>query len=190
MRGFAMAWLLMLTAVVALLAAAITPSVITSIDHAKVISTAQTLTLIDSAINAFEPIVKTGGGNTQQFPGRVSELSIPITAASKNSCGNAMNANAAAKWATAGPFIPFFADTNGLVTPIGRLQDVIERVTPPASNPLIIRIPGVSADLVRLLDDVIDDGDGGAAGKVFFLAPVNDTTSVLYHVTPRQNNKC
>src|SRR4029077_10309661 len=127
---------------------------------------------------------------TEQFPGRVSELSIPITVTSPNSCGDAMDKNAPANWTTAGPFIPFFADTNGVVTPLGRLQDVIERVTPPASNPLVIRIPGVSADLVRLLDEVIDDGDGGAAGKVFFGAPVNDTMSVLYQVTPRQNKKC
>jgi hypothetical protein len=82
------------------------------------------------------------------------------------------------------------ADTSGLQTPIGRLEDDIERPTSPEDDALILRIPAVSSAIARMLDAIVDDGDGGMKGKVLFAASVSDTTSVRYRVIPRQPSRC
>lgn len=177
-------------ALVAVLSAVMAPRFVGVLDRSSVVDAASVLAEIDSGINAFALNVHTGNITTNQFPGRVSQLSLPILPSSRNSCGDIMGGNAPAQWASAGPFIRLNADSNGVPTSLGQIQDSIERVLPPASHALVLRIPGVDTQLAQMLDRLVDNGDGGTTGKVRFDPLVADTSSVRYLVTPRQRDKC
>lgn len=163
---------------------------VTVVDRSQVEGAYELLAAIDTGINAFAVNVSPGNGAPTQLPGRLSDLAIPITVLSLNSCGGRVTRDAPGRWARSGPFIDFYADTNGLQTPIGRVRDAIEHTMPTGESPLMLRIPGVTSTIAARLDRIVDSGDGGSMGRVRFAAPVSDTTSVLYRVAVTQRSRC
>lgn len=183
-RGSFLLWGIMVVTMMAILAATIAPLLGATTSAERVHDTFAKLADIDTAINEFEATVHTGNITTNQFPGRLSELWIPLTGTEVNSCGNAMTGNAPTQWPTNGPYLA----PPGWDTPLGPINEVIERTTPPSTNPLIIRIPDVPQNLVAEMDATFDDGVS-TTGKIRY-TPGTDDIDLTYYVTPRQNNKC
>jgi type II secretory pathway pseudopilin PulG len=181
-------------AIMSILAAVTMPSVIGAIDSAKVSETADRLQALRDGIynpatgaNAFSQKV---GAN----PGRLSELSNPIQSGDAanypNSCGNQFSNGQRNNWNNNGPFVKYAIEPGvGLGTPMGLVSDVLTRV-PNSATAGVINLTMLNADVERvvMLDEMLNSGDGSAAGSVQWSTPVNSETTLTF-VVPI-NNKC
>lgn len=172
------------------LAAAAAPYLREARDHERIVATSARLHEISVGVNAFEVVV------SSKFPGRISELTTPITRNSPNSCWqtnfstNGGNADTI-KWATGGaPYAASFMPTTNLYTPIGYILDSIPSRNGATNDSLWVTIPNVSANDARLLKLYVDGSIDSTRDTVRFHTPLNDTTTIRYRVTPRQLGKC
>jgi type II secretory pathway pseudopilin PulG len=170
--GYALVWVIVLTAIIAALAAAVAPSLVVVNERSRAVRTAKVLKAISDAYLEF-------GVDVGNFPGELSMLSNAITTSGRNSCRSAMTAANVAGWATKAPYTAFYTPTSGLWTDIGRLRDSIPARTAPGATPVFAEIPGVSAADAAIFDLVVDNGVGDT---VTYIAPVNDTTTVRYRL--------
>jgi len=190
--GYVLPWIIVTIAIIAALAAAAAPSLITLNDTARADATAATLRQLSSAVNSFETTVHSGNGASKNnFPGQLSELSTQITQSNHTSCWTTvMTTIDSTTWLSAGPFITFYVPPDGLETPIGRIRDSIPDRSANMSDSIWIEIPGVTSGDAQLLDRVVDGAVNGTIDTVRYHTPVNDTTTVRFRVTPQQLGKC
>jgi len=189
--GYVLPWVIVTVALIAVIAAAAAPALVTINDTDRANATAATLRAISNAVNTFDVTVKSGGGPKNNFPGQVSELAAPVTTANHTSCWTTlMNANDSTSWLTAGPFSTFYVPADGLWTPIGRIRDSIPNRSTNLNDSIWIEIPGVSGGDAAILDQIVDGAVNGALDTVRYHPPVNDTTTIRFRVTPRLLGKC
>lgn len=120
------------------------------------------------------------------YPGKLSDLTTPITTSGTNICGNAYtNPGNTANWTE--PFWSQFISTNGaVVAPRFTAQDALVRLTAvptPGFNlqgTFAIRFPSVALADARGLDLAVDDALNGAAGTVRYAG--TDPTTLDYYV--------
>ena len=183
-RGFALAWVILTLAIIAVLAAVAAPSLATLDDRARALNAAAQLRSIASGFVAYGPLV----GN---YPGRVSAMTLPITTSSRNTCGQSMSSSQVATWTTSAPYAPFYTPSSGLWTDVGRVRDSVPfRSFPPVKTPIYVELPGVRAEDAAMLKLVVDNGTGDT---VSFAPAVNDTTTVRYRLVSSgvvMNNRC
>jgi type II secretory pathway pseudopilin PulG len=151
---------------IAVLAAATIPSLSEFLSGRDAAATAEKLSQISNGITGFRLGVYTSGGvSNYTYPRFISQLSVPITTANRNSCWTPTHNNTAVtNWATNGPFVSFYIPVGGLNTPLGVIQDSMMRYPNSATaGTLAIRMAVDSMDGVRL-DRIVDGGDGGGAG--------------------------
>jgi hypothetical protein len=175
--GSALLWAILLIAIIATVSAVTAPALLYGNDRQRVMDTYEMLEQVDSGIIAFEVVVKTGAaGTTVVFPGYLHQLSTNVLVGELNSCGTGatMSNQARTVWSTRGPFITYYAPSSGLNTPMGVLNDRVEHASSGAA--MYIRIPAAEAALVTIMDQLVDGGDGGAAGKILFGAASNTGT--------------
>lgn len=151
---------------VAVLAAATIPALNEFMRGREAIATANTLSQLATGISNFKNAVLTGGAGTNTYPRFISSLSNAITTSQRNSCYTTFNANAVTAWGSSGPFVTFNVPPGGLSTPLGIIQDSMFR-NPNSTTvgTLAIRMTIDSVDALRL-DQIIDGGDGPAAGTL------------------------
>jgi hypothetical protein len=177
-HGYALLWALVMMAVVSTVFAMVAPDVAGVNDRDRVLDTYATLAAIDSGVVRFGTVVKRVG---TVYPGDVHQLSALVTTADQVSCqNNSMNPNSITTWTANGPFIAFLAPPNGRFTPLGVINDSIEHTA--ANQPMYLRMPAVPSDLVTLMDQVVDDGDGGAAGTILFGTPAAGVVDLRYRI--------
>ncbi len=164
--GFTLMEVAVATVLVAVLAAATIPALNEFMRGRETIATANTLSQLAAGISNFKSAVLTGGAGTNTYPRFISALSNPITTSQRNSCLAVFKAGAVNTWKSSGPFVTFNVPPGGLSTPLGVVQDSMVR-TPNSANvgTLAIRMTVDSVDALRL-DQVIDGGDGPAAGTL------------------------
>jgi type II secretory pathway pseudopilin PulG len=198
-RGYAIVWILVVIAILTTVAALAASSLAVDTRYAAMEQTAQLLDDLSVAINTFETNVNQANGAKNNFPGRLSELTNQVRSGQLTTCSGAgaqvMTAHDSSDWAGSGPFFTKFEiDSNGAITPLGRIKDTLQRAggTNPGTNPIFLVIPYVSASDARILNQIVDAGvnDGGTGDTVQFDSTQADTVTVFYRVTPRQNNKC
>jgi type II secretory pathway pseudopilin PulG len=171
--GFALPWIILTIAIIAVIAALVAPTMSSFDDRMRASNAATQLKLI---ANGFVQI----GQALNNYPGRVSSLSIPITTASTNTCGRGMNNGHVNQWAANGPFTPIYTPINGTWTDIGRVRDSVPvRPFPPHAAPIYVELPGVSGEDAAALKALVDNNTGDT---VSFAAAVNDTTTIRYRV--------
>jgi hypothetical protein len=176
--GYAMLWAIVLIAVVTTLFAVVAPQVAGVADRDRVLDTYAKLAAIDTGVMTFGTVVKRVG---TVYPGHVHQLSDLVTTSDQVSChNNTMNANSITTWTAGGPFIHFYAPSNGVFTPLGAINDSIEH--PAANQPMYLRIPAVQSDLVTMMDQIVDNGDGGVAGTIRFGTPAGDVVDLVYRI--------
>lgn len=183
-RGFSLAWVILTVAILAALAAVVAPEMATIHDRNRMAGVSAQLRRIALKVNAFNSSV----GN---YPGRVSQLSNAITMSDHNSCNLAMTSTNVSNWTSAGPFVDFWSDRNGVWTEIGRVGDSIPgRASPGHTDPVYVDIAGVSSADAAMFDAYVDGatGDTVSVGTI-----VNDTTTVRYRLLSSSavaNNHC
>jgi prepilin-type N-terminal cleavage/methylation domain-containing protein len=175
-RGFTLLEITVAAVIVAVLAAVTVPSMISYLEFQDIKTTRDMLFTLRDAItnpatgaNAFYQKVGT------VYPGRLAELSAPITtvaASNPNSCGNVFTAAQVTAWNTNGPFVNMVIPTTGLPTPIGLIENVMVR-TPNSATAGTLAIKMLAQPLANAqeLDYLIDAnasgvGDGAAAGSL------------------------
>jgi type II secretory pathway pseudopilin PulG len=181
--GYALVWVIVMTAVIAALVAAVAPSLAIVDQRSRAMRTAASLKAISNAYIVFGPLV----GN---FPGNISMLTNAITTGHRNTCRNTMTATNVSVWPTSAPYSAFYTPATGLWTDLGRLRDSIPARTAPGSTPIFAEIPGVTAADAAMFDLVVDNGTGDT---VTYAAPVNDTTTIRYRLvstTLLGGNRC
>jgi hypothetical protein len=188
-RGSALLWVIVFVAVVTAIAASAAPYLAGDYDRTRVDSTARILRDLGVAINNME------AGVGRKFPGRPSQVTNALTAAGNYrimSCWNNTYSGAdSTTWTTVAPFAAFYVPTNGLWTPLGRIRDSVENRAGNQNSAFIwLDIPAVPGELALMLDLSVDGAIGNTTDTVQYNAPVNDTTTVRYRVTPRELGRC
>jgi prepilin-type N-terminal cleavage/methylation domain-containing protein len=168
--GFTLIEVAVAAGLMAILAAATTPSFVEFLAARNAEATAKTLSAVAEGVAAYESSVITNGGSTHTYPQLISSLTNPITTASRNSCAAtysaAPHATLLATYNASFPFATFLVPIGGLSTPLGMIQDQMVRTPATAAvGTLAIVMPVIdSIDAIRL-ERVIDGDDGLIAGN-------------------------
>jgi prepilin-type N-terminal cleavage/methylation domain-containing protein len=187
-RGFTLVEVVVAAVIIAMLAAVTTPSLLGFLDAQRAQATADKLAALGAGIAAFEAAVKTTAAATSNtYPGELSELTNQITtvlATDKNSCGAVFTTTATTNWSNAGPFVTFYIPTTGYVTPIGTVSDALVRVPSTIGVGVLKMQLATVEDDAKNLDQIVDGGDGLAAGVVQWTAPsiAGGAVTVTYQV--------
>lgn len=169
-QGFTLIEVAVAAGLMAILAAATTPSFVEFLSARNAEATARTLSAVASGVVAYESSVKTNGGSTNTYPQLISSLTNPITLASRNSCsaayGASSNATLLPTYNAAFPFVSFLIPPGGLNTPLGMIKDQMVRTPANAAlGTLAIVMAAIdSTDAIRL-ERVIDGDDGTVAAN-------------------------
>lgn len=177
--GFSFIELIVALAIMVMIAAVVTPALVSTLDAARVETSQETLGNLQQALLDFE-------NDTNHFPGRLSHLTTPVTGSDQNSCG--VNyptfpppSNVTTLWD--GPYTTPAVPLTGLPVAIGTVQNQLQRI-PASGNPAVLRInvtPVTFEDATRLNNNV--DGDGvGNAGTVQWTGPDAQGLVTLHYV--------
>jgi type II secretory pathway pseudopilin PulG len=149
-------------AVIAVLTAAVAPSLIGVLDRKRVESAAETLEVLIAAMTTMR-------GDNQDWPGRLTHLAWPITVADRNICGSTYASGRVNNWA--GPYLDRNIPAGGLPIGIGIARDsLVREVISGNDSYLKIRIDQVMEEDALALDR-LKDGDGSAGGSVRWDTP-------------------
>jgi type II secretory pathway pseudopilin PulG len=176
-------------AIMLLLAAAITPVIISGLDAARVDQTAKILANIAAGAQAFDDEIGSNAGppaSRSEYPLELTHLVNPITTSQLNVCNRAYDTGDTGAWN--GPYLTQAVPPTGIKTGIGTVNITTVLLT---NTTMAFRIPSVSWEDANALNDLVD-GDGSTAagspgGTVRFgAADVNDLVTVDY-VIPIQS---
>ena len=172
-HGFTLLEITVALIIVLVLAAVTVPTLISSLEFQKISDTRDQLVELSDAVS------NPGGtgffNRVTRYPGRVSELSQPITtvvANHPNSCGLAFSNAQVGNWTSFGPFLNTFIPTTGLPVPMGRIEEILVR-TPAGggAGTLAFRMLDVRTSEAIELDYLMDASDGLLAGTVRWVTP-------------------
>jgi hypothetical protein len=176
--GYALVYVVVAVALVALLSVVLAPAAAGVADRAEAAKTYAQLGNLDSGIVKFGTLIKRVG---TVYPGAIHQLSNALTTSDSVSCqNNVMNTNAIGLWNTNGAFSTQYITSAGLHTPIGTVNDQIEHAS--ASAPMYLRIPDVDTATLTRMDGLVDGGDGGAAGTILYTITSSPTADLQYRV--------
>lgn len=166
-------------AVVLILTAAVMPSLIGGLERTRVTNAATTLQAITDAMTRMRR-------DNQDWPGRLSHLSAPITTADVNVCGNTYAAGRVNNWG--GPYIDRVVPATGLNIAIGVIKDSVYRSQVTGNDGLLtMEIVGVSEEDALGLNTTVDnDGDvaGRTTGTVQWTTPDSEGRVTLFFYRP------
>ena len=178
-RGFTLTETLVAVAIMVIMAAAVLPTMVTSDRRALVQEAAIVLEELGDAITRARY-------DNQDWPANLRHLTIPITTADANICGDTYNNGRVNNWD--GPYFDRMFPVGGLPIGIGTVRDAMGRIVL-SGNPqsggsvshVLIFIDEVEEEDALELDRIVD-GDGGAAGTVRWVAPdASGLTTVTWY---------
>ena len=175
--GLTLIEIVVVIVVLLILAAAIAPSIMGSLDRERVSTAANTLQEITDAMSEMRK-------DNQDWPGRLSHLSSPITTSDKNVCGNSYTSGKVGNWG--GPYIDRVIPSTGLPVGIGTARDTVYRSALSGQDALLtIEITSVQQDDALSLNTTVDN-DGDVAGRTTGTIQWSTTSSeglvtVLYY---------
>lgn len=196
-RGFSLFEAVIAAAILALLGAAIVPSVVSYQNQKRLQDTANDLLAIGAAVQKFELI-----GNPGKYPGRLSHLSTEyVLSTDRTSCGTTYSAAGAtlAGWRVGGPYVDRVIPRTGLRLGVGVANDSLERSSNATTvGYLNLRIPGVGYEDALLLNNILDGpADPETVGLLnlkgairWFVAPSAPTNTVSLIFSMPIGNTC
>lgn len=150
--------------VVVLLAAAVSPGVVRTLDRERVETATYELQKLADGLHTMR-------SDNQDWPGRISHLVIPITETQRNVCGDFYNNGRVNNWD--GPYFDRVVPATGLPIGIGVARDSMSRVPPSATGrggsqiaDVILVIEQVSEEDAVELNRLLDGDDSSTAGAV------------------------
>lgn len=170
-RGFSLAEILVALVVIALLAAVIIPAATAHLAKGEAVRLAQDVTNIRTGIDQFY-------GDVHRYPGKVSDLTGPITGKTDIN-GNLYAAVLAARWR--GPYMR--SDTTSGVMPTalnGSILNTLQKNTNTnAVDYVSVLITGLSLEDFNRIDPRIDGALDASGGLLRFKAGTPDTVKFL-----------
>ena len=161
--------------IVLVLTAALTPSLIGVLDRERVNDSKETL---DALVSAMSDMRK----DNQDWPSKLSQLTVPITTSDMNICGNTYTATRVSNWA--GPYLSRVVPSTGLPIGIGIVRDTVVREIINGSDAYAkIQVDSVKAEDAIELDKLYDN-DGSAAGTVRWGASSGTGQVTLFLLRP------
>jgi type II secretory pathway pseudopilin PulG len=144
-------------AIILILTAALTPSLIGVLDRKRVESSAES---IDALVDAMTQM----RADNQDWPSKLSHLTTPIVTGDLNICGNAYSSGKISQWA--GPYLARTVPTTGIPMGIGTaVNDLVREVISGNDAYLKIQINDVTTEDALAIDKIYDN-DGSAAGTI------------------------
>ena len=165
--GFTLAEVVAVLAIITILAGVVAGSALAVIDRARIRAAAESLENLADAAVAFQKDV----GN---FPLNISQLAVPITTASLNSCSAPYTAGQRARWR--GPYLPQLVDGNGIDLGLGAAPDVMFR----AGEFIVIPVVDVDVRDAEALDEYLDSGNGASDGAVRWITSAGELVGLGY----------
>lgn len=188
-RGFSLFEAVIAAAILAVIGAAIVPSVVAYKTQQRIQNTANDLLAIGAAVQKFELTANVG-----KYPGRLSHLSTQyVLLTDSTSCRTTYNSAGAtlAGWRVGGPYLDRVIPRTGLQLGVGVAIDTLHRSSNATTvGYLNLIIPGVAYEDALLLNNVVDGpADPETAGNLnlkgairWFVAPSapNNTVSLIF----------
>ncbi len=166
-------------AVLLILAAAVTPSLIGSLERSRA---AGAVDQLQDIIDAMSEMRK----DQQDWPGRVSHMATPITTSDKNVCGNNYTSGRVNNWA--GPYLDRAVPSSGLPLAIGTMKDSTYRSEISGQDALLtLEVVNVSQEDALAVNASVDsDGDvaGRTIGTVRWSVPSAEGLVTMYYYRP------
>jgi prepilin-type N-terminal cleavage/methylation domain-containing protein len=154
--GLTLIEIVVVVAILLILAAAVAPSLIGSLDRTRAVSAVDQL---QDIIDAMSEMRK----DQQDWPGRVSHMATPITTSDKNVCGANYTAGRVNNWA--GPYLDRSVPSSGLPIAIGVMKDTTYRSDISGTDALLtLEIINVSQEDALAVNTAVDN-DGAVAGR-------------------------
>jgi len=196
--GSALLWTIAVIGCLAVTAAAAAPYLVQVNDVTRVNDAAQTLRDIAEGIDSFNLTAKRGSASFTT-PNQLSQLTATIVNGQTAGCtAQNYNATAVGNWATGAPYTAFWMPSNGLWTPIGRVNNrpskdssrqAVARTA--NSDPYYVQIPNVDIKDARMLDLAIDGALDADSDTLLYSAPAPDSTVLVsYHVVLAHSPAC
>ena len=151
--GLTMIEIIVAVAILAILTAAIAPTLLGVVDHKRIEASAESIEALTDAMSTMRD-------DNQDWPGRLSHLSTPITTSDLNICGVPYASGKVAQWA--GPYIDRVVASTGVPLAIGTVSDLLVReIVSGNDGYLKVEVTGVTPDDALALDEYTD-GDGSS----------------------------
>lgn len=197
----ALLWAITFIAIVAAIAATVSPFAIQTNDMKDVARTADILSRLADAVDSFDLVVKRGNGapaTNFTTPNNLTLLSTRPGTGTAGCSTQTYNTTAQGNWDTFHPFGgQIVVDASGISTPLGTISVTPSRTAATqgtqrtaTSDPYWIQIPGVEIKLARALDLYVDGAAGQAAGTVQYTNPAADSTTLVSYNTNITQQAC
>ncbi len=189
--GFSLFEAVVATGILAIIGAAILPSIAGNRKQKLINQTAEELLAIGAAIQKFEL-----AANVTTYPGKLSDLTTEINTADATSCPTrtySVEGGTVAKWRIGGPYLDRVVPTTGLQLSIGVANNVLTRSSGVnVVGSLLLTIPNFTYEDALALNDAVDGpGDIETAGLLnlkgairWNAAPAVDGTVSLLFAMP------
>jgi type II secretory pathway pseudopilin PulG len=166
-------------AVLLVLAAAIAPSLIGGLDRGRASGAVETLQDLTDAMSEMRR-------DNQDWPGRLSHMTRPITSSDLNVCSNTYSPGKVGNWD--GPYFDRVVPSTGLPIEIGVIKDDIYRSAVSGNDAyLTLEISAVSEGDALEVNRIVDnDGDvsGRTTGTVQWSAVTSEGLVTMYYYRP------
>lgn len=163
--GFSFIEILIGLAIMVMVAAVVTPAVVTTLDKTRISSSVETLQNLHQAIIDFEDDVG-------EYPSNLSQLTTPLTSGQVDVCSSAYSGGERNSWA--GPYTTVTVQSGGYPTPLGVVaQSLFYLNTGLNIDVIAITVSDVSIEDASAVDQSIDNGDGSTTGTIQWYNPSN-----------------
>ncbi len=175
--GFSLFEAIIATGILAIIGAAILPSIAGNQQQRLTSQTADELLAIGAAVQKFELAANVG-----TYPGKLSDLTTEITVGDPTSCPTrtyTAEAATVAKWRVGGPYLDRVVPTTGLQLSLGVANNALTRSSGVnLVGSLLVTIPNVDySDALRLNDVMDGPGDVVTVGLLNLKGAIRWTTA-------------
>jgi prepilin-type N-terminal cleavage/methylation domain-containing protein len=172
-HGWTVVEVMVALAIIALLGALVVPSIIASVDRARVKGAEDSLTALARGVGMFEDRVNA-------YPSRLTQLVFPIVAGTDTDiCGTTYNVGQQNRWG--GPYLDRTIPAAGVPIGIGTVVNQFDVLPDPSGiDYLRLVIGNVLLEDAAALDMRVDGGDGAGGGTIRWLAPAGGFVTAYY----------
>lgn len=175
-RGLTLVEIIVAVAIILVLTAALAPTLIGALDRKRIERARDSLDALVAGMSEMR-------ADNQDWPGKLSHMTTPITTADRNICGAAYSAGKVSNWA--GPYLSRVIPSAGFPIGVGTARDSLVRELISGNDSYLkIQVDSVEQSHASELDGWYDN-DGAAAGTIrwgaasaagqvtlFFLRPI------------------
>lgn len=175
-RGFTLIEVIVALAIMITLAAVVVPSVVSSLDRARLDRAQDSLQAVADAIVGFH-------NDVNHYPASLTQLIEPLNNGSRDICNITIANSDRRNWN--GPYVHRMLASGGLPVAIGAANDAFTVIATPGGNDeLVIVVPGVELSDAESLDNRVDGDASQTSGTIQWTDPDADGLVTVGWVVP------